>query len=194
MNDERAVRVPSRHQELLEATKSTGFQMGSDLLTGNFLRTLATTKRKGRFLEIGTGTGLSAAWLLDGMDPQSTLLSVDNDPQVVSIARQYLGSDRRLTLKVADGAEFIKSLAGQKFDLIFADSWPGKFESFEETLRLVAPGGFYVVDDMLPQPNWVEGHDLKVEDLLLKFETIQDFQVCKMSWSTGLILCARKRE
>ena len=192
MNDAHSVQLPSKYTEIFETTKSMGFKMGSDVLTGNFLRTLATTKPKGRFLEIGTGTGLSAAWMLDGMDSQSTLLSVDNDPAVVAVASKSLGSDSRLTLKVADGAEFIKSLAGQKFDLIFADSWPGKFNTFEETLRLVAPGGFYVVDDMLPQPNWVEGHDLAVEKWLAQLEGLKDFHVCKMNWSTGLVLCVRK--
>lgn len=168
------------------------FNMYSDVLTGNLLQTLAATKPKGRFLEIGTGTGLSATWILNGMDDQSTLLSVDNNPDLVSIANQFLGFDTRLTLQVADGQQFIKSLAGQTFDFVFADSWPGKYNTFEETLRLVAPGGFYVVDDMLPQPNWVEGHQLIVEELLVKLDTLKDFHVCKLNWSTGLVLCTRK--
>lgn len=166
--------------------------MGSDVLTGNYLRTLAASKPKGRFLEIGTGTGLSAAWILNGMDSRSTLLSVDNNPDVVSVAEKFLGSDPRLTLRMADGKAFIHSLAGQTFDMIFADSWPGKYNSFEETLRLVAPSGFYVLDDMLPQPSWPEGHEKSVEELLIKLDELKDFQVCKMNWSTGLVLCTRK--
>ena len=192
MNDQEAVRLSPRYAAILEATQAMGFGMGSDLLTGNFLRTLAASKPKGRFLEIGTGTGLSAAWLLDGMDGASTLLSVDNNPEAAAVAAKHLGSDKRLTLKVAEGAEFIRSLAGKKFDLVFADSWPGKYNTLEETLRLVAPGGFYVVDDMLPQPNWVAGHEKSVAELLLKLEGLKDFHVSKMNWSTGLVLCARK--
>ena len=170
------------------------FKMGSDILTGNLLQTLAATKPKGRFLEIGTGTGLSATWILNGMDSQSTLLSVDNNPDLISLAEKYFGSDHRLTLRVADGEELIKSLAGQTFDFIFADSWPGKYNTLEETLRLVAPGGFYVVDDMLPQPNWPEGHQQSVDELLGKLEALKAFHVCKMNWSSGLVLCTRKTE
>ena len=166
--------------------------MASDVLTGNLLQTLAATKPKGRFLEIGTGTGLSATWILNGMDSQSTLLSVDNNSELVSVAKQFLGSDPRLTLQFADGVELIKSLAGQTFDFIFADSWPGKYNTLEETLRLVAPSGFYIVDDMLPQPNWPEGHQQTVDELLKKLDALKDFQVCKMNWSTGLMLCTRK--
>jgi predicted O-methyltransferase YrrM len=194
LNDKNRVPFPPRYVEILKTTKSMDFKMGSDVLTGNLLRTLAATKPKGRFLEIGTGTGLSAAWILNGMDSQSNLLSVDNDPNLSSAAGQFLGFDPRLTLRVADGVELIKSLAGQRFDFIFADSWPGKYNNLEETLRLVSLGGFYVVDDMLPQSNWLEGHQLSVDELLAKLEALEDFHVCKMSWSTGLVMCTRYRE
>jgi len=186
------VQFPPQYFDVLKATKALDFKMGSDVLTGNLLKTLAASKPKGRFLEIGTGTGLSATWILNGMDSQSTLLSVDNNSDLVSLAKQYLGSDPRLTLQIADGGEFIKSLAGQTFDLIFADSWPGKYNTFEEALRLVSPGGFYIVDDMLPQPNWPEGHQLFVDELLVKLDGLKDFHVCKMNWSTGLVVCTRK--
>jgi predicted O-methyltransferase YrrM len=192
LNDEKMIQFPPKYLEVLKASKLMNFKMCSDVLTGNLLETLAATKPKGRFLEIGTGTGLSATWILNGMDFQSSLLSVDNNPELISVAEQFLSFDTRLTLKVADGAEFIKSLAGQKFDFIFADSWPGKYNTLDETLRLVAPGGFYVIDDMLPQPNWVEGHQLLVEELLVKLDALKDFHVCKMNWSTGLVLCTRK--
>ena len=192
MNDEKTVRFPPKYVEVLQASKSIDFKMASDVLTGNLLRTLAATKPKGRFLEIGTGAGLSATWILNGMDSQSTLLSVDNNPDLSSVAKQFLGFDTRLTLQVADGAEFIKSLAGQTFDFIFADSWPGKYNTFEETLRLVAPGGFYIIDDMLPQPNWPEGHQQLVDELVAKLNALKDFHVFKMTWSTGLVVCTRK--
>jgi hypothetical protein len=58
-----------------------------------------------------------------------------------------------------DGDEFLRSLKGQQFDLIFADTWSGKYRLLEEALDLVSPAGIYVIDDM-PQksptllPNW----------------------------------------
>jgi predicted O-methyltransferase YrrM len=190
--NENNVQWPPKYLEVLNASKSMGFTMGSDVLTGDFLRTLAASKPKGRFLEIGTGTGLSAAWILNGMDSQSTLLSVDNNPEWVSVAERLLGFDARLTLRVADGGEFIRTLAGQTFDFIFADSWPGKYNTLEETLQLAAPGGLYVVDDMLPQSNWPEGHQLIVDELMGKLVALTDFHVSRVNWSTGLVVCARK--
>jgi hypothetical protein len=66
---------PSVLKDIEEATRAIGFTMGSDLLTGSLLRTLAASKPSGIFLNLGTGTGLSAAWILDGMDAQSILMT-----------------------------------------------------------------------------------------------------------------------
>ena len=71
---------PAAYAEIERATQQAGFTMASDPLTGSLLRTLAASKPGGRLLELGTGTGLSTAWILDGMDTAATLTSVDNDP------------------------------------------------------------------------------------------------------------------
>jgi predicted O-methyltransferase YrrM len=174
-------------------TKERGFTMASDIPTGALLRTLAATKPGGALLELGTGTGLATAWLLDGMDERSRLLSMDNDDGLVSVARRHLGHDPRLTLVVQDGAAFLASLvsAGKTFDLVFADTWPGKYTNLDETLGLVKVGGLYIVDDMLPQPNWPEEHPPKVAALVQALGTHPDFQVTALHWSTGLMIATR---
>ena len=35
-------------------------------------------------------------------------------------------------------------------------------------------GGFYIIDDMLPQPNWPEGHDDKVKHFISQLEERND--------------------
>ncbi|MEM9143691.1 MAG: hypothetical protein AAGA86_11935 [Bacteroidota bacterium] len=61
----------------------------------------------------------------------------------------------------------------------------------EQVLDLVCPGGFYVIDDLLPEPNWPEGHDIKVQRLIAYLEQRNDFELTKMNWSTGLIIAVR---
>jgi len=61
-------------------------------------------KPAGRFLELGTGTGIATAWLLEGMDASSKLDSVDHDPAVQEIAKRNLGQDSRVTFHVVEGA------------------------------------------------------------------------------------------
>lgn len=176
-------------------TRDHGFTMASDIPTGALLRTLAASKPAGAFLELGTGTGLATAWLLDGMDDRSTLLSMDNDEGVVSVARRHLGHDPRLTLMVQDGSAFLAALAleGRRFDFVFADTWPGKYTDLDEALSLVKVGGLYVIDDMLPQPNWPEDHPPKVAALVRRLGAHPDFQVTALNWSTGLMIAARAR-
>lgn len=175
-----------------EATIDIGFSMQSDMLTCSLLKTLAGTKPGGRFLEIGTGTGLSAAWILEGMDKSSTLISIDNDVNCLKIATRYLGNDKRLELIHADGGDWIAQNLHQKFDFIFADSWHGKYLLLDEVLSMLKPGGIYVVDDMLPQANWPEGHDAKAKTLIRTLDNRQDLVITHMEWATGIIVCSKK--
>jgi predicted O-methyltransferase YrrM len=120
---------PPKALDLIEAeTKAIGFSMGSERLTGALLRTLAASKPKAKILELGTGTGISAAWLLGGMDEESHLTTVDNDGTPVEIAKRHLGTDPRVTFHIEDGLGFLSRIQSERFDLIFAGSWPGKFD------------------------------------------------------------------
>lgn len=193
MNDHLNLRAPAKLSAIEATTKTTGFTMASDHLTGSLLRTLAATKPGGALLELGTGTGLATAWLLDGMDAQATLLTMDNDAAVVNVARQFLSDDPRVTFYATDGDAFIQSLLaeGRMFDLIFADTWPGKYWLLDETLSLLKPGGLYVIDDLLPQPNWPEGHAAKAAQLIATLEQRTDLHITKLNWATGLLLATR---
>jgi predicted O-methyltransferase YrrM len=170
---------------------AAGFNMGSDPLTCSLLRTLAACRPGGSFLELGSGTGFSTAWILDGMDPNSRLTTIDNEATLLAILQQHLGGDSRLSVVCADGDEFLQSLTDQKFDFIFADTWSGKYRFLDEALALLKPGGIYAIDDMLPQPNWPEGHAEKVTGLIADLEKRTDFHVVKMSWASGIILATK---
>jgi predicted O-methyltransferase YrrM len=130
--------------------------------------------------------------MVDGMDENSKLISVDNDAKLIGIANAYFGADSRLQLVCEDGAEWIKNNLKKRFDLIFADAWPGKYGQLDEVLNMVKVGGYYVIDDMSKQPNWPSGHDQNVKQLIAYLEDRNDFQITKMNWSTGLVLAVRK--
>jgi predicted O-methyltransferase YrrM len=92
---------------ILEETARMGFGMASEPLVGALLRLLSASRPGGRFLELGTGTGVATAWLLSGMDSLSALVSVDNDSSVQGVAARTLGGDSRLQLVNADGLVFL---------------------------------------------------------------------------------------
>jgi predicted O-methyltransferase YrrM len=172
-------------------TAAVGFTMISEHKTGALLRMLAASKPGGMFLELGTGTGASTAWILDGMDTAARLVTVDNEAKFVEIARRHLGHDRRVTFELDDCGSFLRGLGGHQFDFIFADTWSGKFNHLEDALELLNRGGLYVIDDLLPQSNWPDGHAPKVPVLINQLETDPRLVLCKLSWSSGIIIATR---
>jgi len=182
---------PTSFKEIEIATKELDFDQVSDPLVGLLLSTLIASKPKGNMLELGTGSGLSTSFLLKGMDSESLLTSIDNDSTLVSIAKKYLGSDNRVKFIVGNGEDLIGDTKNGSIDFIFADTWPGKYNHLEETLALLKLGGIYVIDDMLPQENWPEGHDIKANNLISYLEQREDLITIKMCWSTGIIICTK---
>jgi predicted O-methyltransferase YrrM len=183
--------IPEEYNKIKEATVELQFSMASDLYTGSLLKTLVASKPSGRFLELGTGTGLATAWLVAGMGSNSSLVTVENNELLIVVAKKYI-NDNRVDFVLTDGYEWIRNYKGEKFDLIFADAMPGKYDLFDETINMLNSNGYYIIDDMLPQPNWPAGHDQKVENFIKQIEERTDLLVTKMNWSTGIMIVVKK--
>ncbi len=127
------------------------------------------------------------------MDEETRLVSVEQDPKRAAIAREFLGADPRATFLVADGADLISKWADEPihFDLIFADAWPGKFDLLDTTLDLLAPGGIYVIDDLLMRVDWPDGHVQEVFELLRALDDREDLHLTRLTWSTGLVIAGK---
>jgi predicted O-methyltransferase YrrM len=192
LDDAEIRRQPRNLAGIMADTAALSFTMISETKVGALLSVLAASKPAARLLELGTGTGHGTAWLLDGMDAASTLDTVDSDEQVVAVARRQLGGDARVTFHVRDGGEFLESCEPARFDLIYADAWPGKFSHLDAALALLRPGGIYVIDDLLPQANWPEGHAPKVPALVEDIERRAGFTTVRMAWASGLMLVVKK--
>ena len=192
MNDSNIQDIPTIHTEIASKSEEIGFTMPSDMYIGTLLKTLISSKPGAHVLELGTGIGLSLSWMIDGMDENSRLITVDNDPELISIAKGYFGKDERVQIICDDGSEWIKNYQGHAFDLIFADAWPGKYSEIDEVIELLKAGGFYVIDDMTVQSNWPDGHDKNVNRLVAYLEDRTDINLTKMNWSTGLVLAVKK--
>jgi predicted O-methyltransferase YrrM len=192
MNEFGYIKTPVPLEDILARTHALGFGMASEPRTGALLRTLAASKPAGRLLELGTGTGIATAWLLAGMDANSTLISVDTDARVQAVAQEALGADTRLTLVIEDGAAFLRRQISESYDLVFADAMPGKYEALNDALAVVKPGGFYVIDDMLPQPNWPEGHAEKIPILMETLANDGRFELAPLVWSSGVAVAVRR--
>jgi hypothetical protein len=57
---------------------------------------------------------------------------------------------------------------------------------------MLTPGALYIIDDMLPQPNWPEGHAEKATRLIKDLEDRKDLVLTKQLWATGIIIAVKK--
>src|SRR5205809_4360991 len=133
MTDTIFLEMPVQYEIIVQATKKLDFKMASDMQTGSLLKTLVASKPSGRILELGTGTGLATSWIVDGMDERTKLITIENNTLLLDIARKAL-QDSRLAFVLADGYAWIQTYSGEKFDMVFADAMPGKYDLFEETI------------------------------------------------------------
>ncbi len=188
------VAPPPALAKIEQHAREQGFAMSCDHQTGALLRTLASSKPGGRFLEIGTGLGAASAWLLDGMDADSHLVSLENDERLDGIARDIFGSDPRATFLSEDAERYLTGAAvsAQSFDLVFADAWPGKYSLLDDALGLVKPSGFYIIDDMLPQETWPDEHLPNAEALLNDLQKRAQFSVLALPSGSGVLVACRR--
>jgi len=126
------------------------------------------------------------------MDENSTITSIDHDPKFMEIAQSFLGNDSRLKLVCTDGGEWMAANKDQKYDYIFADTWHGKYLLLDDALSMLNKGGMYIIDDMLPQPNWPDGHHEKAINLVQALEQRDDLVLTKQVWATGIIVAVKK--
>ena len=191
MDDKIITGIPGEYEAIKEATVELQFNMASDLYTGSLLKTLVASKPSGRFLELGVGTGLATAWIVSGMDEKSSLIAIENNEILIGVANKNI-VDSRVEFILTDAYEWIRHYKGEKFDFIFADAMPGKYDLFDETIAMLNSGGIYIIDDMLPQSNWPLGHDEKVRSFINRLESRDDLLMTKMNWSTGIIIITKK--
>lgn len=187
--------TPWHHPEALPGILADagrlGFAMSCEPRTGSLLATLAASKPGGRILELGTGVGAGAAWLLHGMDTTAHLLTVEADDIVQTAARHHLSADPRIAFDLADADAWITTYKGPRFTMAYVDCRPGKFHRMDELLDLLEPGGLYIVDDLLPQPTWPDDHQQRVDDYLASTPHIPKILATPMTWASGLLIGAR---
>lgn len=128
------------------------------------------------------------------MDMQSHLITVEKSAKLSQLAQRFLGYDCRITFEIIEAERFLPIQQAYSFDLIFADSSTGKFHLLFETIRLLKPGGFHLIDHLLPQSssNEDQEHARKVKQVITTLEQLSDLVCTTMNWSTGLLLAVKR--
>jgi predicted O-methyltransferase YrrM len=122
--------------------------------TGAVLRLLAAGTRAKSVVELGTGTGVSALWLLRGMREDGVLTSVDSEAEHQRLAKQSLAEagipTARARLISGRALEVLPRLSDAAYDLVFCDAARTEnVDYLNAAVRLLRPGGCVVFNGAL---------------------------------------------
>ncbi|WP_051226366.1 O-methyltransferase [Butyrivibrio sp. MC2013] len=127
--------------------------------TQSLLKTLLQLSRPARILEVGTATGFSALLMAHYTGKDTTITTIEKYEVRIPIAKEHFAAydtDNKITLLEGDALEILGSLEGE-YDFIFMDAAKGQYPAFfEDAVRLLAPGGLLVSDNVLQDGDVVE--------------------------------------
>jgi predicted O-methyltransferase YrrM len=153
-----------------ELAARLGFTRSCEPEVGRLLHVLAAQRGRLRVGEIGTGTGVGAAWIVSGLRPEVPFLTAELDPERAREAAALFADDEHVHVLHGDWRDVLVPEA--PFDLLFVDSGPSKADP--ELPTLLAPGGTAVLDDLTPgrtddpvRDLWLGHPDLAAVELLV---------------------------
>jgi caffeoyl-CoA O-methyltransferase len=162
MTDEKIQDYAQRHTspeselltELLQKTYSERADkaMLSGYYQGRLLSMLSKMIAPRRILEIGTYVGYSALCLAEGLTDDGKLITLDMQPTLHSIAKEFWAKsalDTKIDGRLGDASEIIPTL-DEVFDLVFIDAdKPNYFNYFNLVFPKVRIGGIIIADNVL---------------------------------------------
>jgi predicted O-methyltransferase YrrM len=126
-------------------------------------------------VEIGTGCGVSAIWLLRGMNAEGVLTSIDIEAEHQRLARLAFVeagfAPTRSRLICGAALDVVPRLTDGAYDLVFCDSAPMELPDYlREAMRLLRVGGVVVFYNALghghvPDPAQRDADTIAIRDL-----------------------------
>ncbi len=127
----------------------------------SLLKVLITMKQPHRILEIGTAVGFSAILMAEYAPGDSTITTIEQYEKRIPLAKENFrraGYQNRIELLEGDAAVILPGLA-DSYDFIFMDAAKGQYPALlDDCLRLLAPGGVLVSDNVLQDGDLIESH------------------------------------
>ena len=152
-------------------------------------------------VEVGTGTGVSAVALLEGMTSDGVLTSIDNEAELQLVAREVLndaGIPRpRARLIAGEALVVLPKLTDTAYDLVFVDGDPLEYvEYVAQASRLLRPGGLLVLhhalwQGMVADPENSGDEPLIVREALDAVHELDEFTAALLPVGDGLLVAVK---
>jgi predicted O-methyltransferase YrrM len=142
--------VPPLVERALDIERELGFERSSIPEVGRLLHVLAGQRGRVRVGEIGTGTGVGAAWIVSALPPAVPFVTVELDAGRAAAAYRLFADDENAKVFHGDWHELMPAEA--PFDLLFYDGGGKQRPELDgdQVIGLLAPGGTVVLDDLTP--------------------------------------------
>lgn len=138
-------------RETRERTGHPGMLTGR--VEGTFLRMLVGISGARRVVDIGTFTGYSALMMAEGLPEDGLLITCEILEAHAEMARRFIARSphgRKIRLAIGPAVETLRGIEGGSVDLVFIDADKGSYTLYyEESLRILKPGGLVVADNAL---------------------------------------------
>lgn len=125
----------------------------------SLLKFLLALSKPRNILEVGTAIGFSSLLMSEYGPDDCHINTIEKYEKRIPQAKENFrraGAEDRITLLEGDAADILKELTGS-YDLIFMDAAKGQYIIFlPDILRLLAPGGLLVSDNVLQDGDIVE--------------------------------------
>lgn len=125
----------------------------------SLLKLLLAMRKPATILEVGCAIGFSALLMSEYGPEDCHITTIEKYEKRIPVARENFrraGKGERITLLEGDAAEILQKLTGA-YDMIFMDAAKGQYIHFlPDVLRLLAPGGILLSDNVLQDGNILE--------------------------------------
>lgn len=175
----------------MSAARARGAALGADAIsrgTAGLLRVLAATRNAHAAVEIGTGSGVTGAAIVEGMAPAGVLTSIDVEAGYQSVARDMFAElgvpHTRVRLIAGRPGDVLPRLSDAAYDFMHIASGYASSELIDQARRLLVAGGVLAVAGALEANRAIA--DAMREDA--------DFEPTLVPVGDGLLVAVRKQE
>jgi predicted O-methyltransferase YrrM len=139
--------TPQLVKKALELARNKNFQNSCIPEVGQLLRLFVASAKPGIIAEIGTGCGVSSAWMLAGLQPYQHFFSVEKDVTLHQAVSELFAAETRANFILGDWSQLVKF---QPFQLVFVDVGTAKDAGSDAVIEATATSGVIVLDDFTP--------------------------------------------
>ena len=191
--------------EVAAQARLRGIELGTAPVTpatGAALRMLAASVAARSVAEIGTGTGVSGLWILDGMGPDGVLTTIDVEPEIQREARRAFesGGRARSRTRVIRGraSDVLPRMAARSYDMVVLDVEPEESAALiDQALRMLRVGGVLAVtralwNDHVADPARRDPATVAARELGKTLREREDLLTSLLPVGDGLLVAVRR--